>query len=83
MQIVKLFSALFIALISGGAIVFGSWPLATLGDLSMGFWGFCAADADTGNGGAADHPLSEDQKTVDRIDRHSDCLCRHRRICRL
>ena len=40
MQIVKLLSAFFTALISGGAIAFGSWPLATLGDLSMVFWGF-------------------------------------------
>lgn len=40
MQLVKLLSALIITLISGAAAVFGSWPLATLGELSMVFWGF-------------------------------------------
>ena len=40
MQLVKLLSAFFIALISGASVVFGSWPLASLEDLGMVFWGF-------------------------------------------
>lgn len=40
MQLVKLLSALFAALISAGAVVFGKWPLAAGEDLGMVFWGF-------------------------------------------
>ena len=40
MQLVKLLSAFFAALISGGALVLGGWPLAAWEDLSLVFWGF-------------------------------------------
>ena len=40
MQLVKLLSALFVALISGGAMVFGRWSLTIWKDQSMVFWGF-------------------------------------------
>ena len=40
MQLVKLLSAFFAALISGGALVLGGWPLAAWEELSLVFWGF-------------------------------------------
>lgn len=40
MQLVKLLSALFIALISGGAVVLGRWSSTEAKDLRIVFWGF-------------------------------------------
>ena len=56
------------------------WDMQLVKLLSAFFAGPAAGPAD---GGAADHPLSEDQETVDRTDRHSGCMCSHRRVCRL
>ena len=83
MQLVKLLSAFFCSShFRRGSC---AWRMAfgSMGGSESGFLGICADAADTGSGGAADHPLSEDQETVDRTDRHSGCMCCHRRICRL